>query len=465
METMGWISLIPVILAISLAILTKDVILALVVACITGSILAGRGIFGFTNLIQSALGNEDFIWAVLCVLPFGVLVAYFQKSGAIEGFTKYMSNKNLGRKGTLLSAWVLGIFCFADSLSPLFVGTTMRKLSDKARISREKQAYIADSTGACVSVLYPFTGWSSYLASLAVGIGCIASTEQGQALMLRAIPFNFYAIFTVFLTGLIAAGVIQDYGPMKKAEKRALETGKLLQDGATPLVSRELIDMNETHKMKLRVFLNFVLPTIMLFVLSLGSFFVFGGVKVVEAVVFVVLFMSISFLIQGMPLKELSDTFLDGVKGIVPALLILAFAYCLNALSREMGTANFIIGMTQGFLTPQLLPFVIFIVAALMSFATGTSWGTFAICMPLALPMAFNVSNNNVTVLVMACFAAVAGGGTFGDHCSPISDTTIMASMGAASDHMDHVKTQLPYALTTAVLAAVAYLVIGFAAA
>lgn len=462
METMGWISLIPVIIAITLAIVTKDTILSLVTACIIGCFLAGKGIFGFTNLIQSALGNEDFIWAVLCVLPFGVLVAYFQKSGAITGFTEFMNKKKLGRTGIQLSAWLLGVFCFADSLSPLFVGTTMKKLTDNARILREKLAYISDSTGACISVLYPFTGWSSYLAGLSIGIGCITSAEQGQSLMFRAIPFNFYAIFTVLMVFFIAIGLIKDYGPMKQAEKRTMDTGKVLRDGANPLISNELNTMKKSINIKTRIFLNFVFPTIMLFTLSLSSFFVFGGVKVVEVIVFILFFMSVSFLFQGMPLKELSDTFLDGVKGIVPALLILALAYCLNSLSAEMGTANFIINITRPFLIPQLLPFIIFIVAAVISFSTGTSWGTFAICMPIALPIAFNITNNEITTLVLACFAAVAGGGTFGDHCSPISDTTIMSSMGAASDHIDHVKTQIFYSLTTAILTSIAYLIIGF---
>lgn len=154
-----------------------------------------------------------------------------------------------------------------------------------------------------------------------------------------------------------------------------------------------------------------------------------------------------------------------GVKGAMPAIILLALAYPLNSLSKEMGTANFIINFTESFLTPALLPAVIFIVSAIMAFATGSSWGTFAICMPIALPLAFNASGNEVTALVAMCFAAVAGGGVFGDHCSPVSDTTILSSMGAASDHIDHVKTQLPYALTVAGLCAVTYLIFGIVVA
>ena len=465
LETMGWISAIPVTLAIVLALYTKDTIFSLIVACIAGSFLAGMGFFGFTNLIQSALGNEDFIWTVLCILPFGILAAYFQKSGAIEGFSKYVNKKELGRRGTQLTAWALGLFCFADSLSPLFVGTTMRKLSDDAKISREKLSYIGDATAACVSVVYPFTGWSGYLASLAVGLGCVASVEQGQEIMLRAIPLNFYALLSILMAGLVSAGIIKDFGPMGKAEQRAITTGKVLRDGSNPLVSRELFEMKPSSSIKERVFLNFVFPTIMLFVFAIGSFFLLGGVKIVEAVAFVVFFMSISFLLQGMKLQELADTFMNGVKGIAPALLIIAFACCLNTLSKKMGLANFIINGTQGLLTPTLLPAMIFIIGAVLSFSTGTSWGTFAILMPLALSLAFNLTNNEVTTLVVACFAAVAAGGTFGDHCSPISDTTIMASMGAACDHIDHVKTQIPDAFTVAAVSAVLFLIIGMTCA
>ena len=219
--------------------------------------------------------------------------------------------------------------------------------------------------------------------------------------------------------------------------------------------------MKKSEKVKPRVFLNFILPIIMFLGISLGTFITLGSTKVMEASVIVVVFLSVSLLIQGMPLQEVSDTFMAGVKGAMPAIILLALAYPSNSLSKEMGTANFIINSTESFLTPALLPAVIFVVSAIMAFATGSSWGTFAICMPIALPLAFNASGSEVTTLVAMCFAAVAGGGVFGDHCSPVSDTTILSSMGAASDHIDHVKTQLPYALTVAGLCAVTYLILG----
>lgn len=356
-------------------------------------------------------------------------------------------------------AWILGIFCFADSMSPLFVGSVMRKLSDRTKISREKLAYIADSTAAPVSVLYPFTGWSSYLFGLAVGVGCIEDRTQAFSLMLKAIPLNLYAILSVLMVLLISLGVFKDFGPMRLAEERLGRESELVADESVQMPEADEI---KRVPMKERVFLNFVLPSFLLLGISIGCFFIMGSVKVLEAVTIVVILMSISFLCQGMKLQELNKTFVDGIKDAIPALLVLAVAYPLNLLSSQMGTANFIINVTSEILSPKVLPAGIFCICAIISFATGTSWGTFAIAMPLALPMAFNASGNKVDFLVISCFAAVAGGGVFGDHCSPVSDTTIMASMGADVDHIEHVKTQLPYAVTVATVTMIVYLVIGF---
>ena len=455
---MGWLSLVPIVIAIALALLTKNTIFSLSIACIIGCFMAGKGIWGFTDVLQSSLGNEDFIWAALNILFFGVLCTYYEKSGAIDGFTRIVNSKNIKRKGVQVLAWILGLFCFADSMSPLFVGSVMRKLSDKAKISREKLAYIADSTAAPVSIVYPFTGWSSYLTGLAVGVGCLATREQAYSFMVKAIPFDFYAILSLGMVLFIGMGIVKDYGPMARAEKRAIEDGKVLRDGATPMSTSGGL---KSDALKEHVFLNFILPTIVLVVISIGSFIFLGGVKVLEAVTIVVILMSISFLIQGMSLKELGDIFNDGIKSAMPAVMVLAVAYPLNAITKEMGAADFILGFVSDILNPALLPVCIFIICAILSFATGTSWGTFAIAMPLALPMAFAATDGEATLLTTLCFAAVAGGGLFGDHCSPVSDTTIMSSMGAGSDHIDHVKTQMPYAITVAGISAVLYLILG----
>ena len=462
LETMGIISIIPVIVAVVLAFITRNTIVSLASACILGCTLSGMGIFGFTDLLISSLGNQDFIWVAIINMMVAVLAAFFEKSGSIQGFTNIVDKKNFSRKKIQVITWLLGCFIFfSDSFSPLFVGSTMRKLSDKAKISREKLAYIADSTSAPVAVFLPLTSWSAYLAGLAVGIGCIVTQQDALSLFIKAMPFNFYSIFTVIFVGCIAGGIIPDFGPMKKAEERALSEGKILRDGAIPLMSEELTSIKPSKNIKSRVFINFLFPILIFLGVSLGTFIFIGSTKVLEGAVISVIFMMISLKIQGMKLQEITDTFMLGIKGAMPAIILLALAYSLNSLSKHMGTANFIINCTDGFLSPTFLPMIIFVISAIMAFATGSSWGTFAICMPIALPLAFEASGGEVTILVVACFAAVAGGGVFGDHCSPVSDTTILSSMGAAADHIDHVKTQIPYALFTAFLCTFAYLIIG----
>lgn len=463
METMGFISIIPAVLAIVLSFATKNTIVSLVIACIAGTLLAGQGIMGFPTLLKESLGTTSFSWVMLLNTFIGILVAYFQKTGAIQGFSQKVHDKNLSRRGAQLMAWILGIFIyFSDSFSPLFVGSTMRSITDKAKISREKLAYIADSTSAPVSVLMPITGWAAYLMGLAVGVGCIATEEDASVLFLKAIPFNFYALFAVLFVGLIAIGIVPDFGPMKKAEKRAMEEGKVLRDGATPLIGKELTEMQPYPGIKIRVFLNFILPVLMIVSIAITTYISMKSAKTMEAFLFVLIFMSISMMIQGIPFKEVMNTLTDGVKGAILAVMLLALAYSVNGLSSQMGTANYIISLTENFLTPHMLPAIIFLVSAIMAFATGSTWGTFAICMPIALPLAFSFTNNQMSILIVASFAAVAGGGVFGDHCSPLSDTTVLSSTGAAADHIDHVKTQLPYALVCGALALVADLVVGF---
>ena len=395
METMGFISIIPAVLAIVLSFATRNTIVSLVIACIAGTLLAGQGIMGFPTLLKESLGTTSFSWVMLLNTFIGILVAYFQKTGAIQGFSQKVHDKNLSRRGAQLMAWILGIFIyFSDSFSPLFVGSTMRSITDKAKISREKLAYIADSTSAPVSVLMPITGWAAYLMGLAVGVGCIATEEDASVLFLKAIPFNFYALFAVLFVGLIAIGIVPDFGPMKKAEKRAMEEGKVLRDGATPLIGKELTEMQPYPGIKIRVFLNFILPVLMIVSIAIATYISMKSAKTMEAFLFVLIFMSISMMIQGIPLKEVMNTLTDGVKGAIPAVMLLALAYSVNGLSSQMGTANYIISLTENFLTPHMLPAIIFLVSAIMAFATGSSWGTFAICMPIALPLAFSFTNN-----------------------------------------------------------------------
>ncbi|MCT4566598.1 MAG: transporter [Maledivibacter sp.] len=460
---LGIISILPATIAIILAFKTRNTVFSLAVAIFIGVLASGKGLMAFPALLKTSLGTTSFSWILLLELFIGILIAFFQRTGAIQGFTRIMENKQLSRVKIQLTAWVMGMFVFfSDYFSPLFVGSTMRSLSDKAKISREKLAYIADSTSAPVSVLAPITGWAVFISGLLIGIGPVEDAAQAMMIFTRAVPFNFYAIIAVLLVGLLASGIIPEFGPMKKAEKRALEEGKVLRDGAEPLIGEELTDTPPYEGIKTNVFLNFIFPVLIVVTIAIGTFITMKSAKTMEAFLAAAVVLGIIMRIQGIPFNDIMKTAMSGMKGVMPAIIILALSYTINSLSKEMGTANYIISVTQNWLTPNLLPFVTFVIAALISFSTGTSWGTFAIMMPIAAPLAFGFAGNEITVLVLATVAAVAGGGVFGDHCSPLSDTTILASTGAASDHIDHVKTQIPYAGVAAGLASIIYLIIGF---
>ncbi|AOT69254.1 Na+/H+ antiporter NhaC family protein [Geosporobacter ferrireducens] len=462
---LGIISILPAAIAIILAFKTRNTVFSLAVACFIGVLMAGQGLLGFPNLLKGALGTTSFSWILLLELFIGILIAFFQRTGAIQGFTRIMDNRKLSRVKIQLVAWVMGMFVFfSDYFSPLFVGSTMRGLSDKAKISREKLAYIADSTSAPVSVMVPITGWAVYISGLLIGMGPIEDANQAISVFTRSVPFNFYAIIAVAFVGLFAIGAIPDFGPMKAAEKRALEEGKVLRDGADPLLGEELTDTPPYEGFSCSVLATFILPVLIVISIAVGTFITMKSAKTMEAFMTAVVVLGIIMRVKGIPFNDIMKTAMAGMKGVLPAIIILALSFSINKLSKDMGTANYIISVTESWLTPNLLPALTFLIASTIAFSTGTSWGTFAIVMPIAAPLAFSFAGGEITSLVLATIAAVAGGGVFGDHCSPLSDTTILASTGAASDHIDHVKTQIPYALMAAGLAAAVYLVIGFTA-
>lgn len=461
-ETIGALSLIPASVAIVLAFTTRNTVFSLAIACLIGVLLLGEGLMGFPNLLQRALGTEAFSWIFLLELFIGVTIAFFQRTGAIRNFSAFVASMQLKRRGVQLVAWVMGMFVFfSDYFSPLFVGSTMRALSDQFRISREKLAYIADSTSAPVSVLVPITGWAVFIAGLLIGMGPVADQGDAIRVFISAIPYNVYALLAVVMVGLIGSGIVKDFGPMKTAEIRAQEEGKVLRDGADPLMGEELTDIQPFAGIKTSLFWNFLLPVLIVITLAVGSFVMTESALTMEAFLASAVVAGIIMRIQGIPLADIMRTATSGIKGVMPAIIILAFAYALNALSESMGTADYIVAQTESWLTPGLLPTLTFLIAGIIAFSTGTSWGTFAIMMPIAIPLAFSFTGDQLGPVVYASVAAVAGGGVFGDHCSPLSDTSILASTGAASDHIDHIKTQMPYALVVGAISIVVYLLIG----
>ncbi len=455
-------SLVPASVAIVLAFLTRNTVFSLAVACIVGVFIAGDGMLGFPNLLKRALGTESFSWVLLLELFIGVSIAFFQRTGAIRNFSDWVESLRMTRIRVQLAAWFMGMFVFfSDYFSPLFVGSTMRNLSDRFRISREKLAYIADSTSAPVSVLVPITGWAVFMAGLLIGMGPVADGNAAIQAFVAAIPYNVYAILAVIMVGLIASGIVPEFGPMKKAEARAINEGKVLRDGAEPLMARELTDILPFEGVRTSLFWNFVLPVLIVIGVAAGSFYFTQSALTMEAFLLSSIVAGVTMRIQGIPLADITNTAMAGIKGVMPAIIILAFAYALNELSDNLNTAEYIVSRTEGWLTPGLLPALTFLIAGTIAFSTGTSWGTFAIMMPIAVPLAFAFSGNELAPVVYATIAAVGGGGVFGDHCSPLSDTSILASTGAASDHIDHVKTQMPYALVVGLISVGIYLAIG----
>ena len=463
-DYIGPLSLIPATVAILLAFITRNTVFSLAVACLAGVLVAGEGLLGFPNLLVGALGNEDFSWIFLLELFIGILIAFFQRTGAILNFTQFIENRKMTRKRVQLISWFMGMFVyFSDYFSPLFVGSTMRALSDRFNISREKLAYICDSTSAPVSILVPITGWAVLVAGLIIGMGPIEDAGDAMTAFIISIPFNIYSILAVVMVGLIASGILPDFGPMRVAEERAMKEGKLVRDGAQPLMGDELTSIDPFSGIKTSLFWNFLFPVLLVIGFALSSVFLTGSARPMESFLLASVMAAIVMRVQGVPLFEITNTAMAGIKGIMPAVIILAFAYALNDLSAALNTAQYIISVTESWLTPSVLPMLAFLITGFVAFSTGTSWGTYAIMIPIAVPLAFSFSGNELDTVVYTTIAAVSGGGVFGDHCSPLSDTSILASTGAASDHIDHVKTQLPYAAIIGGISVLLYLLVGSA--
>lgn len=466
----GIISLVPLTVTLLLAFWEKDAILALLAGCITGVLILGMDpAFGLSALTQEALGNEDFIWVLSIQIFIGIMIAFFMKAGVVDAFANFIADKVTSPRGIKAATWFIGLFTVDDYMSPLLRGVIMRPLTDKEKIPREKLAFILDSTCASVCTIIPFMAWGAYVAGLIADLGGpVTTVEEGVSVYIKAIPFNLYAIILLVIVLLNALEIFPDIGPMKKAERRAKETGKVLRDGAVPLVGEELDELSSGNsKVKANIFTDFIVPILIIVVMAIVTYITKGGVKILECFIVTVFYQAIVLSIRHVftGIKDMMDTAIKGMKSVMSATLILALAYCINTITKSMGASEFIMEATAGWMTPALFIAMTFVVGAVMAFFTGSSWGTFAICIPLAVPIAYSFTGNELGILVYAAVGAVVSGGLFGDHCSPVSDTTVLSSLGAACDHIDHVKTQLPFAFLSAGISIVIWLIIATVAA
>jgi len=459
----NWTSIVPPLLAVVLAFVTREAVISLVVACVVGVLILGQGPQGFPDLLVRSLGNGDFVWICLIELFIGVLVAFLKRSGAVGLFRQSVSKWVKSREQVSLLGWGLGVsIFFSDYFSPLFVGPVMRDLTDRFRISREKLAYICDATSASVIVLIPISAYAAYMSGLALDATDLEGRDAALRLFIASVPFNFYAFLTVLMVALIAVKVLPDFGPMRRAEDRAQTTGKVLRDGAVPMMGKELTDLEVSTSPHTNIAVNFFLPVVLIVGTNVTTFLATGTAAILESFMLACFVLGVILWVQRVDtLRGLMQTALAGMKGVMAAVLILALAYCINTLSQDLHTAQYVVAKTEAWMSPALIPVMTFMISGFISFATGTSFGTFAIMMPIALPLAVQFSGDVMSPLSMATFGAVAGGGVFGDHCSPLSDTTVLSSLGSACDHIDHTRTQLPYALAVAAVVIAAYLVVG----
>ncbi|MBB6451192.1 Na+/H+ antiporter NhaC [Geomicrobium halophilum] len=475
----GILTLLPPALAIILAILTRNVIPSLFAGIWIGATMLSdwnpfMGIYvTFQDFIIPAIGDEWNATVLVYVALFGVLIAFFQRTGGAEALAQTISRKVKTRSGAQGSTGVLGLVLFIDDyFNALTAGSVMRSVTDKMKISREKLAYIVDSTSAPICLLVPVSTWVVFVMGLIGSQFVELGISQSEYITyLWTIPFNFYAVFAVLFVFIIIY-LKFDYGPMAKAEFRTVTTGKVKRDDAQSPSADEITQVEPvTTKPKLS---NLVVPLIVLIALIPPLFLWTGGYPendVVTAIGEADGAMSILMaaftagvlgLIMGMSqklfsFKEAVSIYMSGIKGMTLVFIILILAWSIGDVASEIGTAEFVSHYAEQLVTPGIIPALIFIISGVVAFTTGTAYGTFAIMIPIAMPIAVSLE-----LSIPLAIAAVLSGGIFGDHCSPISDTTVLSSAGASCDLVDHVNTQLPYALTAGVSGIIAFIVAGF---
>lgn len=462
-----WISVLPPVLAIVLALWTRQVYMSLAGGLVLGwTILAGwNPLVGTADAIQATVAvfqDEGNTRALLFTLVIGSLIATVEASGGVRGFVTYLERTNwvTSGKGALMLAYLTGPLIFIESnINVLVRGAVSRPLCDRHKVSREKLSYVIDSMSACICILIPMNAWGAYNLQILSGLG----VERPLVVFLEAVVLNFYAIAAIFLTlFVILRG--WDIGPMKKAEERTRD-GLLLWPDATPMIDEEILSPKITDKIPPRA-VNMIAPIVVMVLTMPFALWVTGDGDILAgsgstAVLWAVLAgLGTSWVMllaqRAYTQDELVRIGLKGAGGLVPLALILLLAIALGAVTRDLGTGVYVASITSGVLPPVVFLPLVFIVAGAIAFATGTSWGTFAIMLPIAVPAAGAMG------LPLAPFVAASlAGGVFGDHCSPISDTTIISSMAAATDHIDHVRTQLPYALVAGGIATVCFAVVG----
>ncbi len=497
----GWLSLAPPILAILLALVLRQVFLALLGGVWLGAWIVEGGSFAglflgglrtFDRYIVGALADNDHVAIILFSLMLGGMVGVMSRSGGTTGLVNSLSRRATSSARGQMVTWILGVAVFFDDYAnTLVVGNTMRPVTDRLKISREKLAYIVDSTAAPVAAIALLSTWIGYEISL-IGdaLSKAGSDLDPYTVFLQSIPYNFYPLLALAFGFMIAVSR-RDFGPMLKAERRA-QAGQVLREGAQPLADFSSHDLLPIEG-KPQHWSNAVIPlAVVINATFIGQWFT-GRAAMAEAGHALADTPFFSLGVQGigkvfsegntfhallwaaaigsavanglatgrriLGLQEALDAWTHGIKSMLSAMIVLILAWSIASVCKDLDTAGFVTSALSDHLNPNLLPGLMFILGAVIAFATGTSWATMGILLPLAVPIAFGVTDaagfgdSAAHQVFLATISAVLAGAIFGDHCSPISDTTVLSSMSSGCDHVDHVRTQLPYALTVAAAA------------
>jgi Na+/H+ antiporter NhaC len=474
----GLWSVFPPLFAIALALITKEVIFSLVLGVMSGtliySIATSAGPFGLfytaADLMVAKVGDNGSMIVFLSLL--GALVAVITRAGGSQAYGKWASRKLKTKRSASLVTALLGILIFIDDyFNCLTVGTVMKPVTDRHKISREKLAWLIDSTAAPICVIAPISSWSASVVSYYPA----ESGITGMQAFVQAIPINLYALLTIIMIFFISARKNGDFGTMLAAEKRAAEADSL-QDA-------DIAKNDDIAKLTVSdrgTVLDLVFPVIMLVVFCVAAMLYYGGLWDGSGKGIAAAFgdtdagmalslgglcaIIVAFLMyvprRLVPFSDFFASIVSGIKAMVPAIVILTLAWTISGVCRDLlSTGGYIAGLVRESNMPvALIPAIMFLVACGLSFATGTSWGTFGILIPITITVCTQVA----PYLSITSLAAVMGGAVFGDHCSPISDSTILSSTGAGCNHIDHVATQIPYAVTVAACCFVGYIIAGF---
>ena len=463
----AWYSVLPPLLAIVLAIWSKQVIPSLFAGIWIGHTLLTQfnplaglvaGLDGMINVFTDPGDARVLVFTLLI----GPLIATIERSGGVRGFVHYLEARHWVHNGfrAQVMAWAIGLIIFVESSITLLVaGSVSRPLFDRYRVSREKLAYLIDSTSAPVCVMIPLNAWGAFIISLVASTG----VENPLQVFIAAVPLNLYAITAILLAGVVVWKNI-NIGPMKKAEERT-QRGEMLWPDSLPLIDvsaeQDVVDEQDIPSawlMVLPILAMVLMMPVSLYITGDGDIIKgSGSVSVLWSVCFAIFVAWTMTLIKGdSSVGELMQVFMKGAGDLLPIAIILLLALTLGDVANSLGTGVYVANLVSGNISPVFLAPLVFLVSAFIAFSVGSSWGTFAIMIPIAVPIAMTLG-----IPVPLMLGASISGAIFGDHASPISDTTVLASMASASDHIDHVRTQLPYALIAASIATLGFLLIG----